>query len=216
MPEVTTRTVPVESGRWTASRDAIVEMAEAGDKTRAQIARELEVPYQIVYQFTKGMDNIPKGQRGGASFGDPRNRTRVIVELPDGREMPRSEYIRMRIEQDGRSRGEVAEELGVPYQVIFAASKNMPIKNGRFHPGSVEKEETEEETETPRVNTRKVQPVQKASSKNGKKASTSKQATVELVEDDDEEVADEALFPDVDEDEDEATGEDLDLEDDED
>jgi hypothetical protein len=47
------------------------------------------------------------------------------VLMPDG--TPRVEYIRKRI-AEGATRSQVAKELGVPYQVVFMATKSKKAK----------------------------------------------------------------------------------------
>ena len=50
-----------------------------------------------------------------------RGRTVILQEGP-GAGMRRVDYIRQEF-QKGRSRSEIAKELGVPYQIVFAATK---------------------------------------------------------------------------------------------
>ena len=58
---------------------------------------------------------------------------RVMVVLEDGFEMPRKAYIIKRYYEDDMKRGDIAKELGVPVQVVFAATRN--IENSHHKPG---------------------------------------------------------------------------------
>lgn len=57
--------------------------------------------------------------------------SRVMVTLTNGNQIARSEYIKRRADA-GASRGQIAKELTklqgkvIPYQVVFAATKNHP------------------------------------------------------------------------------------------
>jgi len=88
---------------------------------RSDIAKHLGVKYQIVFAATKDLENEhhPKsGTRG--------SRGRVL--MPDG--TPRVEYIRAQVAA-GRSRKEVAEELGISYQQVYQATKDMTVGRKR-------------------------------------------------------------------------------------
>ncbi len=97
------------------SRAAYIRQEFLKGRTRSDIAKELGVPFGIVYSATANMDNGTTRQRGGNS---------KMIELSDGTKMPRSEYIKQEFLK-GKSRGDIAKELGVAYQVVFAATKGM-------------------------------------------------------------------------------------------
>ncbi len=106
-------------GTETPSRAAkIRDMFMEEKKTRSDIAKELEVLYSIVHSATANMDNGTVGQRG-----------RVMVELEDGKQIPRTDYIRQQLEE-GRTRGDIAKELDIAYGTVYAASKGMDIPGG--------------------------------------------------------------------------------------
>ena len=87
--------------------DKIREMYDNGAGVkRGELAKLFNVKYQVVYQYTKP----PEGERQG--------RGKVILD--NG--MPRAEYIRQQFEA-GRTRGEIAKELEVPYQIVYAATQ---------------------------------------------------------------------------------------------
>lgn len=58
---------------------------------------------------------------------------RAVVTLEDGTEMSRKAYILKRYTEDNAKRGDIAKELGVPVQVIFAFTRN--IANEHHTPG---------------------------------------------------------------------------------
>lgn len=72
---------------------------------------------------------------GGTAGGDGRS---IVLKLPDGTSIKRTDYIRKRWSEDRVSRGEITKEVNaltaatfgddakaVPYQVIFQATKGV-------------------------------------------------------------------------------------------
>lgn len=121
--EVATEAQPLPEGadpelaalRGRERGDKIRELYDNGNgMKRGDIAKLFGVAYQVVYQYTKP----PEGER--------QSRGKVI--LPNGQ--PRAEYIREQAEA-GRTRAEIAKELGVPYQIVYAATKGMEVTPGR-------------------------------------------------------------------------------------
>jgi transposase-like protein len=91
----------------------------AGKVSRRDIARRYNVRYQTIYGFTNDIQ-LPRQPAFGGNKGG--QQPRVMVELENGQTIGRAEYIRGRIKA-GASRQEVAEELGVDYQIVYAALK---------------------------------------------------------------------------------------------
>jgi len=95
--------------------------------TRGDISKALGVTYQAVFAATKALTNSTGDQRGG--------RARIMMDDPDneGAQISRAEYIRRAVLGNvetgvaGKTRGEVAKELGVPYQIVFAATKDLDL-----------------------------------------------------------------------------------------
>lgn len=83
-------------------------------QSRSEIAKELGVTYQVVYAATKGL-SVPAGRRSGHT-------------MENGE--PRRDYIRRRI-SEGQTRGEIARELGVTYQVVYAATKDLSVPEAK-------------------------------------------------------------------------------------
>jgi hypothetical protein len=107
--------------------DKIREMYDNGNgMKRGDIAKLFGIAYQQVYAYTKP----PEGERQG--------RGKVI--LPSGQ--PRAEYIREQAEA-GRTRAEIANELGVAYQIVYAATKGMQVTPGRQGGGGSQAQGTE-------------------------------------------------------------------------
>jgi hypothetical protein len=53
----------------------------------------------------------------------------VIIKHPKtGQDVRRVDYIREEVLEKGRPKGDVARELGVAYQIVFAACKQKPEK----------------------------------------------------------------------------------------
>jgi len=108
-------------GQEVSRAEYIRYLFEERDMSRGDIAKELGVPYNVVYSATANMENShhKRGKRSGGF-------ARKYVQLEDGSEMPRAEYIRKRI-QEGATRGEVAKELGISYSAVWAATKGMDV-----------------------------------------------------------------------------------------
>ncbi len=127
---------------------ALYQQEYKAGKSRAQIAKEQNTTYQNVYAATKDMEN--NGTGGGNADGSGGFRPRVFVEVEDDKgetvQMPRSEYIRKQYEA-GVSRGEIAKELGVAFQIVYAATKNMPKPDAKADEGD-ELEEDDEAVDT--------------------------------------------------------------------
>jgi transposase len=102
-------------------------------KTRSEIAKHFDVTYQTVFAATKTM---PTNGAASASLG----RERVYVDV-DGERVPRLQYIRDRY-AGGATRGEIAKELNVSYQIVYQATKSMVAPPDEEE---VEDDETEEE-----------------------------------------------------------------------
>lgn len=93
----------------------IKEQVEAG-VSRGDVAKILDLSYGVVYGLTKEAEGT---------------RVAHTVELEDGTVMPRSEYIRMRA-AEGVSRGDIAKELGVPYSVVWQATKTEKTAQEKY------------------------------------------------------------------------------------
>ena len=57
-----------------------------------------------------------------------RGRAVMITHPETGEEIRRHDYIREQVLELGRTRGEVAKELGVIYQVVYASTKELKIR----------------------------------------------------------------------------------------
>jgi hypothetical protein len=111
----------LEDGRVVSRAELIRELFNT-DWHRRDIAKELDVPYNVVFQATANMTNKHhQPGRGGVAVAK-------TVTLPDGTEMPRAEYIRQEVAK-GRSKAEIAKELGVSYSVVWNATKGMSEAN---------------------------------------------------------------------------------------
>lgn len=135
------------------SRSAYIRQEFKKDRARADIAKELEVPYYIVYSATANMFNAAHPEEGGTA-----TRSAVILTITkEGRELivnadeyegdeelikiARPEYARELMEK-GMTRGEAAKYLDVPYSSIYGATKDLgETSTGRvelIHPESGE------------------------------------------------------------------------------
>lgn len=59
---------------------------------------------------------------GAATAAKKAGGAAIMITTPSGEQMRRIDYIRQEFAK-GRKRGEIAKELGVAYQIVFAATK---------------------------------------------------------------------------------------------
>lgn len=104
--EVVAETTEVDRNTW-------IKEQVANGVTRADVASALGLSYGVVYGITKDSE--------GSS-----NRHEVTVTNEDGSEetISRSEYIR-RLFATGKTKAEIAKELGVDYPIVWAALKGL-------------------------------------------------------------------------------------------
>ena len=93
----------------------IHEMADA-DVSRGDIAKMLDLSYGVIYGLTKDADAV---------------RAKHEVTLEDGTVISRAEYIR-RLAAEGKSRGDIAKELGVAYAVVWQATKVAKTEKEKY------------------------------------------------------------------------------------
>ena len=93
----------------------IKEQVDAG-MSRGDVAKILDLSYGVVYGLTKEAEGT---------------RTAHTVELEDGTTVSRAEYIRQRAAA-GVSRGDIAKELGVPYSVVWQATKTEKTAQEKY------------------------------------------------------------------------------------
>ena len=88
-------------------RNEWIQEAVAAGMSRGDVAKILDVSYGVVYGLTKDAEGT---------------RQTYTITLEDGTEISRAAYIR-RQAAAGVSRGDIAKELGVPYSVVWQATK---------------------------------------------------------------------------------------------
>ena len=91
----------------TKDRNQWIKEQVAAGVSRGDVAKILDLSYGVIYGITKEQDGT---------------RATHEVELEDGTKISRSEYIR-RLLASGKTRGEIAKELDVPYSVVWQATK---------------------------------------------------------------------------------------------
>ena len=97
-------------------RNEWIQEVVAAGMSRGEVAKILDVSYGVVYGLTKDAEGT---------------RQTHTVTLEDGTEIPRAEYIR-RQAAAGVSRGDIAKELGVPYSVVWQATKTEKTEQEKF------------------------------------------------------------------------------------
>ena len=104
--------------------------------SRKQIADKLGIRYQQVYQYTSFMENA---HHNAESTGRA-----IIVRNDEGVEMTRKEFVISELRK-GKTRGEVAKQLNMPYQVVYGYLK----KEGLLELGVRKDEETKTVVDEP-------------------------------------------------------------------
>lgn len=84
----------------------VIAKAQAG-MSRGDLAKILGMSYGVIYNITKELEG---------------SREKHEITLEDGTVVSRSEYIRS-LYKEGKSRGEIAKMLDVPYTVVWQATK---------------------------------------------------------------------------------------------
>jgi transposase len=109
------------------SRSGYIRQQFLKDRTRGDIAKELGVAYGIVYSATTNMENAHHSNNEDGTV----NRGAVISVQTDAGEvkMSRADYARQEVGK-GRTRGDVAKELGVAYATVYAATKELEATAG--------------------------------------------------------------------------------------
>lgn len=138
------------------SRSAYIRQEFKKDRNRGDIAKELAVPYYIVYSATANMFNGAHPE-GGGSTGSARGELVTITEVGrvyiadgaayEGEEklisVARPAFMRELV-QNGMSRGDIAKLFDCPYATVYAATKEeggTPGKVARItfvHPETME------------------------------------------------------------------------------
>jgi len=110
----------LDNGTITTVRSSFIRQEFKKGKSRKAIVKILndmgdKVSYGVVASATANMDN-----------GTLQHRGRVFLEFEDGQKIPRVEYIRDQIINKKKTIKEVAEELGIKYDRVYAAYYNTP------------------------------------------------------------------------------------------
>ena len=101
-------TTQVDRNEW------IREQVASG-RERSEVAAALGLSYGVVYQLTKDQEG-----------------SRQTVQYDyNGEKISRSEYIR-RLYGEGKSRADIAKELGVEYSVVWSALKTLKSDEDKF------------------------------------------------------------------------------------
>lgn len=112
----------------TGSRSAYIRQEFKKDKARADIAKELDVPYYVVYSATANMYNAAHPEEGTGRG--------VMIEDPETGEMiARAEMFRKEFE-NGMSRGDIAKKYDVPYASVYSVTKDKDGAEGS-HGGKI-------------------------------------------------------------------------------
>ena len=110
----------LENGRIVVIDDNNVELSRKEyvirefcekDRKRADIAKELDISYQIVFSYTKDLKN--------SHHNENTNGRSIMIE-----DKTRKQYVIDEFNKN-RSRGDIAKELNVSYQIVFSYTKDL-------------------------------------------------------------------------------------------
>lgn len=110
----------LDNGTITVFRSHFIRQEFKKGKSRNEIVKMLndmgdKVSYGIIASATANMDN-----------GTFSNRGRVFLEFENGKKISRIEYIRDQIMNKKRTVREVADELDVHYDIVYAGVNDLP------------------------------------------------------------------------------------------
>ncbi len=130
------------------SRSAFIRQEFLKDRSRSEIAKELDVPYYIVYSATANMYNEVHKEGENRRPGGNRG---VMVEDPEtGETISRAEAMR-RMYAEGKTRSEIKEHFGTPYSTVYAATKDVEPPEGAPRGGRIMVEHPETGEQVQRV-----------------------------------------------------------------
>ena len=110
----------LENGRIVVIDDNNVELSRKEyvirefcekNRSRGDIAKELEISYQIVFSYTKNLQN--------SHHNENTNGRSIMIN-----DVTRKEYVINEFNKN-RSRGDIAKELGISYQIVFSYTKDL-------------------------------------------------------------------------------------------
>ena len=113
--------VTLENGVEMSRKEYILKRYVEDNAKRGDIAKELGVPVQVVFAFTRNIANEHH------TPGVGRTKLEDIANPETGEVKPRAEVIKELL-ATGKSRKEIAALLGVAYQIVYSATKPPKVK----------------------------------------------------------------------------------------
>lgn len=110
--------VELEDGTRMSRAEYIRKRIKEG-ASRSKVAQELDITYSAVWAATKDMEEL-KGSGGGGAV--------MITHPTTGKLVRRVDYIREAFAA-GKTRREIANEIGCDYAVVWAATRSMKNAN---------------------------------------------------------------------------------------
>ena len=105
------RIVVIDDGVEMSRKEYVIREFCENDRSRGEIAQELEVSYQIIFSYTKDLKN--------SHHNENTNGRSIMIN-----DVTRKEYVINEFNKN-RSRGEIAKELGISYQIVFSYTKDL-------------------------------------------------------------------------------------------
>lgn len=109
----------------TGSRADYIRQEFKKDRSRGEIAKELDVPYHTVYSATVNMFNEAHPERGGGG-----SKTAIVEHPETGEQKPRTEVVRDLYGEYGWSRGQIKDHFEISYGAVYQATKDMGSTSG--------------------------------------------------------------------------------------
>jgi len=118
-----TKTYTLDNGEPT-SRAGYIRQEFQKDRSRKEIAEELDVKYNVVFSATANMFNAAHPEGGGGGKSSP------IVEHPETKEqMPRKQAMED-LYANGWTRREIAAHFETSYGAVYSATKDIEPPEG--------------------------------------------------------------------------------------
>lgn len=108
------------------SRAEFIRQEFLKGKSRGELAKELDVSYNIVFSATANMFNEkhPEGGKGGGG-----GRSVMVAHPETGETMPRAQVMKDLFGK-GWTRSEIAKQFEVPYATVYGATKDVEAPEG--------------------------------------------------------------------------------------
>ena len=131
--------IPDAVRRLEASEREMIDVCQAPDFTVDKLKTMIRRRYyagaepqkdtvDILREIRDSLNRTLRDERGRRAAAAPNRRARRMIANADGQQVARVDYIRELAEQ-GLTRGQIARQLEISYQTVYAATRRMAVKS---------------------------------------------------------------------------------------